>query len=94
VKIIYFAFIYFFHRIDNKERFKVKIGVKNIEGLAIDSIKAGAIGGIAVGMLSRFIGRPAGAAVGGILAGAIIGGTDGHIVAINSIQDAVTVMLM
>lgn len=72
----------------------MKIGMKNVQNLAIDSVKAGAIGGICVGMGSRFLGRPLGSAVGGILAGALIGGTDGHIVAINGIQDAVTVMLM
>ena len=71
----------------------MKIGMKGVQNLAIDSVKAGVIGGLAVGLLSRFLSRPVGAAVGGILAGSLIGGNDGRIVAINSIQDAVTVLV-
>jgi len=69
-----------------------KVGfVSKVQSVGIDSVKAGLIGGLAVGLLSRLMGRTIGAAVGGILAGAFIDGTDGRIVAINSIQDAVTV---
>lgn len=72
-----------------------KVGyVESVKDVGIDSLKAGVIGGLAVGLTSKFLGRVVGAAVGGILAGALIKGTDGRIVAINSIQDAVTVAVM
>jgi len=68
--------------------------VKEVQDLGIDALKSGIVGGLAVGVGSRLLGRTVGSALGGILAGAFLKGTDGRIVAINSIQDAVILALM
>lgn len=49
--------------------------------------KAGIVGGLATGLGARFAGS-IGTAIGAIVAGAMLGGSDGRIVTINGIMDA------
>ncbi|NVM22862.1 MAG: hypothetical protein HWN68_13905 [Desulfobacterales bacterium] len=67
--------------------------VKEVRAIGVDSLKAGAAGGIACGVLGSF-GGAIGSIIGAILAGAAIGGQDGRIVAINGVQDAITATII
>ena len=58
---------------------------------AKNSVKAGGLGGLAYG-LGLNIAGPIGAAGGSVLAGSMIGGTDGKIVATNGIMELVANM--
>lgn len=54
----------------------------------------GAVGGALTGIGANMLGGEIGVIAGGILAGAIIGGTHGEIVTMNAVQDAVSAMMM
>lgn len=67
--------------------------VGRVKAIGVDSLKAGAIGGILTGIGGGLFGT-FGAIPGAILAGAAVGGQDGRIVAINGVQDAITAAIV
>lgn len=59
-----------------------------------EAIKAGVIGGLVLGLTSRIGGgSPIMSLIGGVLAGSMVGGTAGTVVAVNSIMPVVAGML-
>lgn len=67
--------------------------VKRVQAIGVDSLKAGAVGGIACGVGGAFAGS-VGGIIGAVLAGAALDGQDGRIVAINGVQDAITASII
>lgn len=67
--------------------------VKRVQAVGVDSLKAGAAGGIACGVGGGVLGT-FGAIIGAVLAGAALGGQDGRIVAINGVQDSITAAIV
>ena len=64
-----------------------------MQAVGVDSLKAGAVGGIACGVGGGLLGT-FGAIIGAVLGGAAIDGQDGRIVAINGVQDAITAAIV
>ncbi len=64
-----------------------------IKGRFGTGLKAGGIGGLAVGLGARMFG-PLGAFMGAVLGGAMLTGDDGKIVTINGVMDAIAAMLL
>ena len=54
----------------------------------------GAIGGALTGIGANMLGGEIGVIAGGILAGAIVGGSHGEMITMNAVQDAVSAMMM
>lgn len=67
--------------------------VKNVQAIGVDSLKAGAVGGVACGIGGSF-GGPIGAIIGAVLAGAALDGQNGRIVVINGVQDTMTASII
>jgi len=66
--------------------------VKKVKSTAMDSLKAGGLGGVLAGIGHR-VGGELGAGIGGILAGSMLGGKDGRIISDIAVYDSVASFL-